>query len=293
MRFVLLLIFVLGIADALPADQQASSTEAGVDPALVRQALAAFYKEHADLPNDGAGPWIELIGKAGGPAELRKLCDQLNAEQFSDEATVRAVDALAEAARARHARPTPNAEADPILDPDYKTLTRLLYSTEPKMQAAAARLAGGWKMTGLGNRVAELVASPDELARNAAFEALRQIGGDAALNFFAQLTSPDQRLEIRRRALVAIAEIKLDAAVMKAADVLPAIENEAEALETWRGLLKIEGAPQAFATRLPRPLPRPVVVAGLHAAGELGKEGEPLSKALARLVTKRGDTPRP
>ena len=278
------IVFALlsGVVATGTAEETPAAT--GVSPALVQQAISAFYKEHAELPRDGSGPWIELIGKAGGPDELRKLFAQTAAEKFTIEATVRALDALSEAA-SRSARPSAIERASqPLLDPDYRALTLLLFSPEARIQAAAARLAGAWKMGDAADRLAELATSPDASVRLAAFEALRAIGGKTALSFFAVLARPDQRADTRRHALVAIAEISLDAAVMQAAEVLPLIDNEADALETWRGLLKVERAANSFAVRLPKSLPAPVLAAGVRAAQELGKEGEPLLKVLAAQV---------
>lgn len=289
MRTSFLLFVILGALARLGADEPQPSA-GKIDPGLVRQAISAFYKEHGALPRDGSGPWLELIGKAGGPEELRKLCSQAAADGFDPDALVRAVDALAEAASIRAVRPAPASEAaDPLLDPDYQMLTRLLRVADTKLQAAAARLAGAWKMEYAADRLSELAASPDAAVRLAAFEALRPIGGKTALTFFAVLARPDQRPETRRRALVAIAEISLDGAVMKAVEVLPLIDNEADALETWRGLLKVERAANAFAVRLPKNLPPPVVAAGLRAAQELGEAGEPLVKVLTPLVETNRD----
>ena len=247
--------------------------------------LAAFYKEHAELPRDGSGPWIELIGKSGAPNELRRLFSQIASGGFSDEAAIRALNAISKAAEMRSARPTPiRSAAEPVPEVDFQTVARLLDSPKPKLMAAAARLAGNWKIEDTANRLAELAESPDGAIRLTAMEALRRIGGKTALTVFAVLARPYQLPETRRRALVSIAEIQLDAAVVQAAEVLPLIDNEADALETWRGLLKVERAATAFAVRLPKYLPPPVLAAGVQAARELGKSGEPLLKALAPLV---------
>ena len=270
------------------------STSSGVSPALVQQAISAFYKEHPELPRDGSGPWIELIGKAGGPEELRKLFAQAAAEGFTIEATVRALDALSEGA-SRSVRPSPNGEASqPIVDPDCQALTRFLFAPDARLQAAAARLAGAWKMEDAANRLGQLATSSDAAVRLAAFEALRAIGGKTAMTFFAVLARPGQSPEMRRKALVAIAEINLDAAVVQAVEVLSLIDNEADALETWRGLLKVDRAANSFAVRLPKGLPAPVLTAGIKAARELGKAGEPLIKVLAAQIaaSQAGGKPR-
>jgi hypothetical protein len=283
LRASLLPAWIGAVALIHTATGQLPPSNTGVDPALVQQAISAFYHEHAELPHDGSGPWIKLIGKAGSPQELRKLLNQVAAEGFDLTATISAVDSLAEASLVRGLRPAAQAKpADPLLDPDYQTAVHLLFAPNVELQAAAARLAGAWKMGPAADRLAELAASPDTGVRLAAFEALRSIGGKTALTFFAVLARPDQRAETRRRALVAIAEISLDAATMQAAEVFPLIDNEADALETWRGLLKVERAADAFSVRLAKDLPKPVLTAGIRAAQELGEEGEPLLKVLTR-----------
>lgn len=271
--------FVLVVALAAAAEAEPLRSDMG--PEAVRQEVTTYYKQHAELPRNGEGTWIELISKAGGPEELRKLCDQISRGGFEAAAMVRAVDALAAAARDRHARPAPTGrEEQPLTDPDYQMLLRLLHSPDAKLQAAAARLAGAWQMEYLGQELATLAGGSDKEAQVAAFEALRRIGGKTALTFFSVLARPDQKIETRCHALVAMAEIQLDAAVVQAADVLPAIENEALALETWRGLLKVDRAANAFAVRTPRGLPPPVITAGLQASREAGKAGNSLARAL-------------
>ena len=53
------------------------------------------------LPADGAGNWIEIIGDAGNPTDLKKLYDQTLAKGFNPPALARALDALNAAARNR------------------------------------------------------------------------------------------------------------------------------------------------------------------------------------------------
>lgn len=262
-------------------------TDLTASPQVVREALSSYYKEHAELPQDGSGPWIEFIAKRGAPEELRKMFAQVAAAHFTTEATVRALDALSQAA-SRSTRPAPNpGAAQSAVDPDVEALNRLLYFPDGRVRAAAARLAGAWKSEEAANRLSQLAIDAEVSVRLAAFEALRAIGGKTALTYFAVLARPDQSAEMRRKALVAIAEINLDAAVVQAAEVLPLIDNEADALETWRGLLKVERAANSFAVRLPKGLPSPVLHAGIQAARELGKAGAPLTKVLAAQIAAR------
>src|SRR5204863_2508339 len=75
-----------------------------VEPEKAGKALAALLAKNP-LTRDGRGPWIELIGQAGGPAELRKLFDQAAGDGFDAPAAARALRALGQAARLPRARP--------------------------------------------------------------------------------------------------------------------------------------------------------------------------------------------
>ncbi|WP_131990178.1 hypothetical protein [Chthoniobacter flavus] len=265
------------------------SAESNAGPEAKAHALTAYYQEHTELPRNGAGPWIELVAQAGRPEELRKLSDQIARGRFDVEATIRAVDALAVAALNRQARPTPSGkETEPLANPDYQMLLRLLHSPDAKLRAASARLAGAWRQGYVGQELVSLAsAGGSGPETKAAFEALRQIGGKTALAFFSVLARPDQKIETRCHALVAMAEIQLDAAIVKANDVLPAIQDEALATETWRRLLRVDRAANAFAVRLPGDLPRPVIEAGLQESRKLGKAGNSLTRALTRQSEER------
>jgi hypothetical protein len=101
MRSALFLLSTLGMLLADTAAHGHPPSLPGISPELVRQAISAYCSEHIDLPHDGSGPWIELIGKAGGPEELRKVFSQVATERFN---------------------------------PDCKTLQRLLFAPDPGVQ---------------------------------------------------------------------------------------------------------------------------------------------------------------
>jgi hypothetical protein len=255
--------------------------ETGVDPELVRQALRAYLAERREWPQDGRGPWLELVCAAGSPADLRQVMAQIAAEHFSSAGMARALDCLSRAARTRQARPAPNpGVTDPLLDPDYQALGKLLRSADPGVQGAAAELAGEWRMESVADRLGELARGSNAEVQRKAFDALRKIGGHTALSFFALLIRPDQPLKLRCEALIAIAEINLDAAMMQIGGVLLDIHDETKAMETWRALLKMKGAAPALSIRLPQKLPREVIAAGIRAAKEKDEVGEPLRNTL-------------
>src|SRR4051812_9662064 len=163
----------------------------GANSAMEEQAaIAAWFQKHDALPQDGKGMLIEQIGQAGSAADLRRLFAQAAAGGFTPEATVRALHALA-AASTRSALPAPEATSGPNLSgQDRDAIVRLLASEHPEIQAAAARLAGAWKIEDALDRLSQLAGSKEPAVRQEAFLALANFGGETALRFFAVLVRP-------------------------------------------------------------------------------------------------------
>ena len=151
------------------------------------------------------------------------------------------------------------------------------------VQEDALRLAGLWKSPTAVEKISDLLAQEETsvTARRAAVEALRSVGNPAALGVLEGLLDPKQAAQVRGAALVAIAQAKLEVGVTKAVEILPSLYDEAVALETWRGLMTVKGAPDALAAKLPRDLPKPAAEAGIRAARETGKNGAKLLAALS------------
>jgi hypothetical protein len=263
-----------------------------IDPALAGATLSRLFAA-GRVPVDGSGPWIELIGDIGGPIELQRLLDGLLAGYVGDccetdethaidtmlglpgPAVGRATAALLTAARVRGVRPAAHAE-----------LVTALFHAQNEIASGAIELAGWWKAPDAVEKIGELLDSretPPPL-RRAAVDGLRAIGGEPALAGLNRLTNSDEAAGTRSAALIAIAQVQLDAAVARAVEVLPTLP-ESVLLETWRGLLGVKGAADAFATRLnpetAKSLPAPVLAAGLRAAREAGKPAAKLLDALS------------
>ncbi len=266
-----------------------------IDPTLAGATLTRLF-------NDGKvqltkGPWIELIGRAGGPSELTVLFDSLilsyaenccpgrdlnksKAIGLTEPEALRAIAALLEATRVRNAKPEGEIE-----------LAHLAPHAPEALRPGLARLAGYWKAKDAFDFLPALAQAGESkpALRFAAIEGLRAYGGKDALNFLDVLTRPDQPLDIRLAALVAITQIKLDAGIVRAADVLPAITDEKTALTTWRELLAVQRAADAFAVKFndaqwTKALPKPVLVAGVRAAREVGRKGQALVQVLTPLA---------
>ena len=230
--------------------------------------------EDKELARDGSGPWIELIGEAGGAKELGALYRQVLSGGFQPAAAARALDSLATAARNRKARP----EGDP------KALAKLVGSDSPEVRAATLRLGGAWKSLGPADvdLAALLSKDPSEAVRSAALDLLRSLPAkDAAPILEGLVGSADPA--VRTRAAATWAALDLNGAAPAVVKVLGTLDSEETAIAFWRSVLSVKGAGPAIAGLLPSSgLPQPVARAGLRAAREGGRSDVNLAAAVAK-----------
>ncbi len=247
-----------------------------IEPALASGFLA---KSPAGQPlaKNGAGPWIELIGAAGGQSEINKLWEQAATHHFSDDALNRALAALASAARLRNVKPSGDAARGIAL-----------LSHAPN-RVAFVNLLGAWKNPGAA--FAEMMKlagdgnTPIEV-RTALFAAFRELGAiPPVLGALQPMTEKNSPAPVRRAAVITLASLQPGKFADLALDVLAETKADAEALEIWRGTLATKGAAKQFADKvaLRNALPAHVVSAGLRAAREGALPEQSLISALTKL----------
>ncbi|MBI5772059.1 MAG: c-type cytochrome [Verrucomicrobia bacterium] len=254
-------------------ERELEFTLRALEPTQAAEVLGLIL-ERNPLPRDGSGPWIELTGAAGGPKELRALFAATVRSEFAPPVAQRALAALADATRLRSARP----------DGDLGALGGLLDATEAATRTAAIRLAGAWKLAGLNARLLRVAAGADASAgeRTAAFEALRELGGQSVIAELARLAREHPAAPVRREAAVALTSLNLARGITEAISVLKSLTDEAEATTLWRGLLAIRGAGARLAAEVPKAsLPPLAARAGLRPARE-GGQNDALVAALMK-----------
>ncbi len=304
---------LLGEAPAKPSEKPEEKAAANRD-AMIAYALQALRPEQTapllakiieknGVPKDGSGPWIELIGQAGGPKELRILLNGLlgntmpdgeNMEWLADhklgfttkDANRRAGAALVAAAR-RGVNPA---------GPPYGTWEFYLYGPDEAMNDIL-RLAGLWKQNYPAAIVANIeIENPGRL--DAVFEAFRTLGTDEAANHLATFLNPalekavDNAFlrgalsrnspDIRRRALGALAAFRPDVAMAALRGVLEQLPGD-KALPLWRDLFGSDKFTAVFLKRTPA-LSKEQAAPALRAARELGKKGDKLVAAITPLA---------
>jgi putative heme-binding domain-containing protein len=283
---------------------------AAIEPSLATATLSKLFAENK-VPLDGTGPWIELLGKAGGSHELKLLYRGLLAGivqdgnpvkrgadgvdpkfAFAPPVAARAAAALVEAARLRNTKPE-----SPLANGQLDYWPLVIYG-QGQARPDILRAVGYWKLDKLAPFVgANADARNSAAVHDAVFESLRLMGGSLArqtVEAFFGGPAPDQALlrsaltsatpAIRRRALVALAQFDVKRALDHLAKTFSENATEAELLATWRELMKVKGFAEAVARTLPKDLPKAAATTGLRAARELGKKGEALSNAFASIA---------
>ncbi len=249
-----------------------------IEPAVASEILGQLIGKQG-VARDGAGPWIELIGSAGGPAELRQLFDQALRGELVEPAALRALGALGDAARLRGVKPAGETGG----------LATLFGAPAATVRTAAIRLAGTWKLTAFAPQLVKIAGNPATAAaeRAAAFGALREIGGRQVVSGLQGLASGEGPLELRREAAVTLASLELPSAVPHLIAVLKATTDEAQSQTLWRALLGIRGVSAKLAAELGKTeLPRAVAKAGLRPA----REGNQHQALVAVLMKQAGLT---
>ena len=246
-----------------------------LEPADASDVLAQLMGSRS-LPWDGAGPWIELVGTAGGAKELRRLFDQVLTGGFDQRTTPRALTVLGEATRLRRTKP----------EGDLTSLGAMLDSNSEPIRIAAIQLVEAWKLATFSPRLVQTAGaattSPGE--RTSAFAALRAIGGAAVVTDLVRLAREASLPEIRREAVLALAALNLAASLDDVIVVLRQTTEPAEAQSLWRGLLGIRGAGEKLAAKLSHvPLPPEVAQAGLRPARE-GGQNQALVQTLMKIA---------
>jgi putative heme-binding domain-containing protein len=225
------------------------------------------------LSPESAESVLALLSGVGGPGELRLVLDRTLAEK-SAARQARLLAALEASARERHVRPAG----------DVTRVAGLLDSAHEPVRAAAARLAGLWRVEPARAKLAALARQPKagDDVRQAAVEGLAALGGPASRDVLAGLVEKGESPRLRQLALRALAAVDLPAAAGRAAGVLVGAKAEdvGEVFETF--LQRKGGAKLLAAALLGKKLPADVARVGVRTVRISGRDAGGLLDALTR-----------
>ena len=250
------------------------------DPKRITAALQAAEKPEAvailiDLVRDGKLPAsgepeaLRLVGTLGKQPEIDALFALARDPAVTPTRKAAALDALATAAAQQNLIPANPAEA----------LTPLLAA--PETSAAAATLAGLWKIEAARPALESLAKANTRPASRAALQALVRLGGEPTRTFLSSLANgnPD--------ALAAFITLDPAAAAPIAATVLASLTTSGEADSLiFAAALQRQDAPNALAAAISnKTLAREVATNGIRKASTTGAD----TKALTEALTKAGN----
>ena len=219
----------------------------------------------AQLRGDSNGVWIELIGKAGGVAELETLLQELVLGRLDTAASIRAIQGLDDATRLRRLAPRPPAAA---------TISALFDDPDASIQAGALKLAGKWKLHAYENRFMEKAGDSrtSQAARNAAIDALSDLDSDSAFQKLQDLLVKPHSAAIRLRLAQSLVSLDLEKAIRSLLWTLNKLDREDDLRTLWQAVLRQRNADRLIAEALrDQTLARPAAVVGMRAVRESGR----------------------
>jgi putative heme-binding domain-containing protein len=245
-----------------------------IDPTKAGDVLAQVLNTR-ELPRNGSGPWIHLIGMAGDSKLLGRLFEQALTNGFDAATEIKVLNELGAASTGRGLKPAG----------DLIRLEHLTKSDDKKIRVGSLRLAGEWKLAQFAPQLLSLAGDPNSAPplRQTAFDSLRQIGGAGVVTGLTNLVQQSTNQAIKREAVVALSAMQLDLAASLAIPLFLATADEKVAEQFWRSLLKTKDSAPAIAKALPKTgIPAPVGRAGLRVAREGGRNEPDLVWALMR-----------
>lgn len=254
-----------------------------VNPSLATRYLANRL-EVGPLAKNGAGPWIELIGKAGGPAQLERLFTQTVQHGFDPGATLRALQTLRSAQQIRKLKPPG----------DLNRISPFLQHPSPAVRQASIQLAASWKLRGQLGAMLDFLQNKKQPAavRRQAIIAIRELAGgqpppqlSSTIDKLAQVARDADESSLRNQAVFAIAHLDSSRSVDLFFENLASIQSEQAAIELWRGTLNARGTGKLLAAKLAeQKLATHLVSAGLRTARDAGRKEPELLSVLQELA---------
>ncbi|MBI1917305.1 MAG: HEAT repeat domain-containing protein [Planctomycetes bacterium] len=258
----------------------AFALQAAGSPAAVRPLVDLVRA--GKVPRDREESVLTLIAALGSPQDLSLVLDLALAEKTADGRKTALLEGLAQAARQRKVRP----------DRDLGRIASLLASGDDALRASTARLAGLWRLEPLRPRLTEVAKEKQTspTVRRAVLESLIALGGKASRDTLEQLTAAKQPAEVRRMAVVSLAELDVASAAKRAADFLASSPPDIDPSDVINAFLQQKKGDEALASALvDRKLPPDVAKVALRTARASGRD----VTALAEALTKAGGLTNP
>lgn len=241
-------------------------------PEAVRPLVAMIRA--GKIPAEDRQATLEWIASQGAPEDLRVVFELASASNPAVDRSI-LLGSLVTAARSRNLKPAG----------DLSAIATLFASEEETHRAAAARLAGYWKLERFR---ADLVKLAEDQAsspaiRQAGIEGLGALGGEETKSSLLAMTKPEKPLELRLSAIGGLAAIDVNLAARRAVDVMSDAPSGTETDYVWDALIGRKGGPQALVAALnEQKLPTDIATEGLRKLSMSGQKSPGLENALQK-----------
>ena len=198
--------------------------------------LVALLKDDK-IAADRRGEVLQMVAAMGGPGELRFIFDEAIAKK-----SPALLDALFTATQQRNVKPSG----------DLASIAALIDSAQAPLAVSASRLAGLWKVEAVREKLTASAKQADSnpAMKQAAFDALSLLGGDASKKTFAELAQASHPLPTRMMAAVALSTIDLDGGAAAIATVMADMPDGTNPAGVINPLLAKAKGPDALAKAL-------------------------------------------
>ncbi|MCA9155674.1 MAG: HEAT repeat domain-containing protein, partial [Planctomycetales bacterium] len=280
-----------------------------VDAPGVVPPLLALIRE-SKVTADRVPGILSVIAALGGANELGEVLNMVvdTGNQLSPEVKASLLDALVETTRLRQVTPAG----------DLARIGQLLKHDDERVQAAAARAAGAWKVESLRAAVSALAQASDATSnvRRAALDGIAAFGGPESVKSLLAVANSQADFSERQHAVNNLANIAPQAAAKRAVAMLRELPEGADPSPLLANLMARKDGPAALVKafgesqdKLPADVakltvravqgslrPSPELVEAVRAAGGLADAGwkltPELSAQLVAEVAERGDAAR-
>lgn len=219
------------------------------------------------VPGSGLAEVMGLVGSLGTEADLDQLLDLAGADGAAPEMVAAVFQALTTAVQQRQIRPAAGAE---------RVLSGLK-SGDQTVKAAAARLAGAWKLEAARPELERLAAAGETLG----VEGVAAMGGAPAQAFLTGLVTGGAAVSVKATALAGLVNMDAKSAAPAAADFLAGLTDAAPAAMVFEAYLARKDGPALLVPALRgKSLKAEVATAGIQRAGARGAAAKGLTEVL-------------
>ena len=216
---------------------------------------------------------LPLIASVGGADDLALAwTEALRLAATQPDVAVTILQALESSSRQRNVRPANSAES----------LQQLLDHSNPRIQAAAARLAGAWKILSTQSQLFELARKETTSSdvREAACQGLAEINTPESRRQLRELARGSLPAAARAQAVIALAAVDLPESARQAAELL-AESPPPDPSPLFQALTSRKGGAEQLARALTgRTIPSDTAKIGVRVAKAAAQPSEALLKAL-------------